>query len=173
MQNIDGLHIFPENVKLSSDSREVAVQIAGYIAKKFTKKEKKKYSCCKEQLTGKLSDDNEDHSYIRILSRGGLTIPPASLTDYVCTAFAILSISESTIKKSNLTVRKGAEVTLSHIIKNGPDFTCPKHVDAGKAFSNRVVSNIYFNNKRKILTAAVVKDNVTSFKKPQREKKGQ
>ena len=166
LRNIDALNISIDNMKLSTDSREVAVHISGYIAKKFIKK---KHACCKDHLTGKLSEDNEDHNYIRILSRGGLTIPSVSLTDYVCSAFSVLSLAESTIIKSSLRSRRAAEITLSYIFESYQEFTCTEHVAAGQRFTHRVVSNIYFNNKRKTSTAAVIKDNVTSFKKRQRE----
>ena len=36
--------------------------------------------------------------------------------------------------------------------------------------THRITANIYFNNKRKIMTDSVHKDNVVSFKKWQREK---
>ena len=36
--------------------------------------------------------------------------------------------------------------------------------------THSMIANIYFNNKRKIMTDIVHKDNVVSFKKRQREK---
>ena len=169
LRDIDDLEILSDSVKLLPDSREVAVHIAGYIAKKL--KEKKAYACCKAHLTGKMSDENEDHAYVRILSRGGLTIPSPSLTKYVCEAFAILDICEDTITRSELPAREGAERTLAHLIGTVPEFTCARHIQQGKRYCNRVVANVFFNNRRKIATAQVRKNTVTEFKKPKREKK--
>ena len=49
------------------------------------------------------------------------------------------------------------------------NFTCEIHkVDAQKVVISTVV-NVFFNNKRKISTASVRKDNVSFFKKQKRE----
>ena len=169
LSDIDKLRILPDSVKLSSDSREVAVHVAGYIAKKL--KEKEGYACCSAHLTGMISDDNEDHAYINILTRGGLTVPSQSLTEYVCIAFAILDICEATITQSKLKERDGAEASLAHVIGVMPEFTCTKHVQYGRRYCNKVISNVYLNNKRKIVTAQIRKQAVTAFKKSKREKK--
>ena len=75
---------------LSPDSREVAVHIAGYTAKRYLKKIKSS-SCCKMHITGSIDIENPDHEYLIILNRGGLTIPSPNLVNYVCDAFAVLS----------------------------------------------------------------------------------
>ena len=62
LSDIDKLGIECDDVKLSADTREVAAQIAGYIAKKL--KKKKSHACCREHLIGKMTDWNDDHSYI-------------------------------------------------------------------------------------------------------------
>lgn len=167
LQEVSTLNISVDNIILSQDTREVAVHIAGYIAKKFIERG---HACCKAHLTGTVSEDNEDHAYIRILSRGGLTIPSDSLTDYVCSAFSILDLTEVSIKNSELPARKAAEVVLTHIFDSYEDFTCNLHKAAGQSFAHRVISNVFFNNKRKILTSSMRKDSVVSFKKRQREK---
>ena len=49
------------------------------------------------------------------------------------------------------------------------NFTCENHkVDAQKVVISTVV-NVFFNNKRKISTASVRKDNVSFFKKQKGE----
>ena len=70
----------PEHRSLSGDSREVKVHIAGYIAKKLTKR---LWNCCKEHLSRNLVLGNSDFSYLQILSRGGLTIPSINLVNCV------------------------------------------------------------------------------------------
>ena len=78
----------PENVYLSEDSREVSCHIAGYIAKKL----KKRFgSCCTQFLiAGPITNKSPDYPYIKILSRGALTVISLHLANYVSTAFAIL-----------------------------------------------------------------------------------
>ena len=134
-------------------------------------KDKKAYKCCTAHLTGKISEENEDHDYIRILSRGGLTVPSPNLTEYVCLSFAVLDICENTISKSELPARQAAQNALARVIGSVPGFSCNKHVDYVKRYCNRVITNVFFNNARKIKTAEVRRDGVKAFKKSKREKK--
>ena len=53
---------------LSPDSREIAVHIAGYIAKKYLKKIKSS-SCCKIHITGSVDMANPDIEYLFIKKR--------------------------------------------------------------------------------------------------------
>ena len=55
----------PEHLSLSDDSSEVAVHIAGYIAKKLRKR---LGNCYKDHLSGKLDPENSDFFYFQILS---------------------------------------------------------------------------------------------------------
>ena len=67
------------NVALSEDSREVSCHIAGYIVKKL----KKRYgSCCNQFLIANLiTSESLEHPYIKVLSRGGLTVPSLNLAN--------------------------------------------------------------------------------------------
>ena len=49
------------------------------------------------------------------------------------------------------------------------NFTCENHKVDGQKFVISTIVNVFFNNKRKISTASVRKDNVASFKKQKRE----
>ena len=70
-------------VTVSEDSREVAIYVAGYVAKKL----KERFGdCCNGLLTGDKGTDNPDFSFVQILSRRSLTIPSTNLVNYVCTA---------------------------------------------------------------------------------------
>ena len=51
--DIDSLGISLNSLMLSSDSRDVAVHIAGYTAKKHLKKIKSSF-CCKMHITGSI-----------------------------------------------------------------------------------------------------------------------
>ena len=148
---------------ISPDSREVAIHIAGFTAKKYLKKIKSS-SCCKMHITGSIDMENPDHEYLIILNRGGLTIPSPNLVNYVCDAFAVLNATEIDLSnQSKVTLRNTTKEALSYIM--GCDFTCEYHkVDGQKVIVSTIV-NVFFNNKRKISTASARNDNVAFFKK--------
>ena len=57
-------------------------------------------------ITGSIGMENPDHEYLIIFNRGGLTIPSRSLGNYVCDAFAALTVTENVlINQSKLTSR--------------------------------------------------------------------
>ena len=70
--DIDSLGISLDTFMLSPDSREIAVHIAGYIAKKYLKKIKSS-SCCKIHITGSVDMANPDIEYLFI--KKGLPFP--------------------------------------------------------------------------------------------------
>ena len=113
--------------------------------------------------------ENPDHEYLIILNRGGLSIPSPNLMNYVYDVFAVLSATENVlISQSKLTSRNAAKEALSYIM-GCCNFTCENHkVDCQKVVISTTV-NVLFNNKRKISTASVRKDNAASFKKQKRE----
>ena len=166
--DMDSLRISLDTLMLSPNSREVAVHIADYTAKKYLKKIKSS-SCCKMHITGSIDMENPDHEYLIILNRGGLTIPSPNLVNYVCDAFAVLSVTENVlINQSKLTSRNAAKEALSHVM-GCCNFTCENHKVEGQKVVVSTFVNVFFNNKRKISTASRRKDNVGSFKKQKRE----
>ena len=68
---------------------------------------------------------------------------------------------------------KAAESVLMQFLYSFETFTCSVHEHSGKRLANQTVANIFFNNKRKIMTDSVVGDHVTTFKKRQRNKKSE
>ena len=101
--DIDSLGVSLDTLMLSPGSREVAVHIASYTAKKYLKKSKSS-SCCKMHITGSIDIENVDHEYLIILNRGGLTISSPNLVNYVCNAFTVSSATENVfINQSRLT----------------------------------------------------------------------
>ena len=157
-----------DNVALSEDSREVSCHIAGYIAKQ----QKKMYgSCCNHFLIASpIISESLEYPYIELLSRGGLTVPPLNLTNYVSTAFVILDFSYRAISKCGLPSRPAAETFLKHIFNSFQIFTCEAHESEGQKFTNCTIANIYLKNQRKISTDVLVADGVRSIKKRHREK---
>ena len=93
-KDIDSLGISLDTLMLSSDSREVAVHIAGYTAKKYLKKIKSSF-CCKMHITGSIDMENPDHKYLIILNQEGFTIPFPNFENYVCNIFAVLNATEN------------------------------------------------------------------------------
>ena len=162
-----------DRIQLDAETRKIAVHVAGHVAKRI--REQKKYQCCVEHVVGDMTLDNPDHDYIRILSRGGLTIPSVNFTEYVCSAFAILEYAENIISSSKLSARAAAKVILQHVlsINSGliPRVSCDDHSSALEMFTNRVLINVFCNNRQKFLTGSVVKDKVAGFKKSKRMKK--
>ena len=113
--------------------------------------------------------ENPDIEYLIILNRGGLTISSPNLVNYVCDAFAVLVASENVLmNQSKLTSRNAAKEALSYMM-GYCNFACENHkVDSQKVILGTIV-NVLFNNKRRISTESVRKDNVASFKKQKRE----
>ena len=76
--------------QLSDDSCQVSVTIAGYIARRLSKKIE--WSLC----TSKLVSENHNtlhNSYLKLLSRGGLTHPSQMLADFVSQAFSVSDLN--------------------------------------------------------------------------------
>ena len=61
--------------------------------------------------------------------------------------------------------RIAAEHALFHILNSFELFTSQGHKEKGQKFPNPVVTNIYFDNKRKVCTDSVMKGKVKTFKK--------
>ena len=61
--------------------------------------------------------------------------------------------------------RIAAEHVLFHILHLFELFTSQEHKEKGQKSANRVVINIYFDNKRKLSTDSFMKDKVKTFKK--------
>ena len=61
--------------------------------------------------------------------------------------------------------RIAAEHVLFHILNSFELFTSQEHKENEQKLANRAVTNIYFDNKRKLNTDSVMKDKVKTFKK--------
>ena len=154
--------------QLSDESREVALTIAGYIAKKLYKRSKCPH--CHRRLIAN-TDDVSHSDYLKILSRGGLTCPSTGLSEFVSQVFSALdSISPILQKHSNdISIRKAAEIVLDKLFDQIV-FMCDTHINLGKKWTLRTVVNIFYNNHQKISNDSVRKDQVKEFKSRQRKK---
>ena len=65
---------------------------------------------------------------------------------------------------------RAATEHLLNVVMFHEHFLCSAYWSKGQSMTHRIISNSYFNNKRKIMTDSVHKDNVESFKKRQKEK---
>ena len=153
--------------QLSEDSMEVAVTIAGYIAKKL----KKRFKClsCGQKMVS-TDQDVLNNEYLKILSRGGLICPSQSLSDFICHLFSILDIVSPILIKHctySLSIKSFAE-QIFKIYYCSVDFTSEKHQEWGIKYVSRIVINIFYNNLQKETTDSVRKDQVKEFKKRQR-----
>ena len=148
---------------MCSDSREVAIHVAGYISKKL----KKKSECnqCRGKLQGDISSD-----YLDTLSRGGLTKPTEILAEFVCNGFAVLDSTKDLLLTFPQCIRKASLFTLERFQVSNNDFMCESHLELGKNLANKMIVNIFFNNEQKIKNSNLRSDQVTAFKKRQRQK---
>ena len=98
------------------------------------------------------------------MSRGGLTLPLECLVTYVCDCFAFIEHAINVTTSSKMKERTTAEHLLNAVMFHKP-FLCSVHWSKGQSITHRIIANIYFNNKRKIMTDSVHKDNGVLFKK--------
>ena len=150
-----------ENVMLSDETREVAAHISGYIVKKLIKKFG---HCCKSYCINESETASTTHFYIDLLPRGGFTLPSEFLVTYVCDCFAFIDHAINVITSSKMKERAAAEHLLNVVMFHEP-FLSSVHWSKGQSMTHRIIGNIYFNNKRKIVNDSVHEDNVLSFKK--------
>ena len=72
--------------------------------------------CCIEYTVGEIKEDDADSAYLKIISRGGLTVPSYSLQNYVCEAFTLLDYFNEIISKSDIPARAACEYTLINML---------------------------------------------------------
>ena len=149
---------------LNDDAREVATILSDYVAKKLIKRS----SCdlCKQTLASQ-EVDLENDSYLKLLSRGGLFVPPIQLVDFVCGSFAILDFLEKEIILLGMPVAKVAAYILKRY-GSFPHFSCNMHHHWSFKFASKIVVNMFFNNQQKQSKDLVTKETAISFKKRQR-----
>ena len=112
---------------MSDSTEEVRIFISVYIAKKIKDHFE---DCCIEYAVGEIKEDDADSAYLRIISKGGLTVPaylriiskggltvPSySLSNHVCKAFALLDYFNEIINKSDILARTSFKYTLINML---------------------------------------------------------
>ena len=155
-----------ENVMLSEETRKVAAHISVYIAKKLVKR---LGHCCRNYSINESKTDSTIHVYIDLLSTGGLTLSSKCFVTSVCDCFAFIDHAINVITSMKMKKRADAEYFLN-VLMFHETFLYSVHWSTEKSTTHKIIANIYFNNKRKIMTNSIHKDNVVSFKKRQTEK---
>ena len=137
------------------------------MAKKLAKRSNCK--SCKSLLLANEMDLNERH-FLKLLSRGGLTVPSAKLADFTADCFAILHYTEDIVRNYQISQVRSAYIKI--LDRFGPklDFCCSAHINWGLKFAAKIVINTFFNNKETVASDAARKDAVVDFKKRQRTK---
>ena len=151
---------------MSDDTRGVGIYISGYIAKNI----KDRFEDCRiEYAVWEITVGDADSANLKIISRGGLTVPSYSLSNYVCKAFSQIDYFNEIINKSDIQARTACEYTLINMLDSYQSISCLNHERKIELFVNRVIPNIILNNKRKLSTEFVPVDTIKSFKKRQRK----
>ena len=106
-----------------------------------------------------------EDTYLKLVLRGGFTVPSRELSNFVSHAFAILDFFDKYISKyPSLGVRRAAIHLLTKYVGDD-NFSCDKHnLDITKRVF-KSITNVYYNNKRKISTDTVRKDDVKLSRK--------
>ena len=154
------------NSVLDSHSTEVAITLAGYVAKKLVCRTK--CNGCKVALSAQ-KVDLENNAYLSLLSRGKLFVPSKKLADFVCNSFAALDYA----KKNILSLKIPARIAATLLLENyGPAcyFTCSEHYFWGFKFASKIIIDIYFNNIQKLVKDNDKKNVLKVFKARQRRK---
>ena len=154
-------------LSLSPDTHEVAFTIAGYVAKKLRKRSKCK-QCCLYLINNEDDDDVPENHYLKLLSRGGLTVPSSPLAEFVLGAFAILDFTDKFIEKEKILGTRDAAEKILKLYAPKSIFTCPDHIEWSHKFGARIIVNLFYNNKQKLAADEVRKDAVVTFKTRQR-----
>lgn len=104
-------------IEISDNTREVALMIAGYIAKKFSKR--KVCAICKVKM---IADETiiKSDEYLRTLPRGGLICPSPPLKDFVFQSFGTLDYISQIIQNitKNVSFRKVTKEVLRDLRSN-------------------------------------------------------
>ena len=152
--------------QLTEESYQVAFTIAGYVAKQVCKKVKCQF--CKNKLIS-IAGNTHGSEYLDVLTRGGLTYPSQNLADFVAHGFSSLDIASDLITQyaSFVSTKRLSEETLNNISEQVL-FSCEEHESKVKKIAISIIVNTYYNNKQKIATDGVRKQQVSDFKARQR-----
>ena len=157
-EKLSNIHV--EISQLSEESYQVAFTIAGYVAKQILKK----INCnlCENKLIS-LAGNNHGSECLDISTHPVLIYLSQSLADFVAHAFSSLDIASDLISQyTSFTSTKILSEETLHNLVDQVYFSCEEHARVKKIVIN-IIINIFYNNKQKITTDSVRKQQVTDF----------
>ena len=142
-ETLDSMSVLiQEAINLTAETEEVIQVVSGYIAKQLTEKTK-----CRQCINSLCGSEVEKNSYFEILSRVELKIP---FKDYVAFGFATLDLTDALLQQYCCNnIRTGAETVLNTYSINVL-FTYADHIVWGQKWENKIMTNIFYNNKPKL-----------------------
>ena len=106
-------------------------------------------------------DNGHDHGkYLRLLSRGRLTVPSLVLTDFILQSSSILHYISPTIHD----LEKKTKIS-ENTFQQSCHFLCVNQEESAVRFSVRTCINIFYNKEQKITNQSARKDQIKDFKK--------
>ena len=151
-----------ESVQLNDIYNEISDHLAWYTSYKLENQCK---GCCFDRcfdISGSSLRNNE------ILSQGGLKSPSRLLGDIVRRVFAILQTAIDGIHRSSIPAKRAELIVLWKFLPRNELFLKIHEQLHLKVMS--VITNVYFNNKRKRSTESVIENKVIPFKNMKRKK---
>ena len=161
--DITSENLIKETIALSGDTKEVGIYISDYIAKKIMDRFE---DCCIEYVVGEIKEDDAYSAYLKIISRGRLTVPSHSLSNLYAKHLHCSTTSMKLL--TNIPARTACEYTSVNMLDSYQSISCLNHERKIQLFVSRVISNIFLNNKKKLSTDFVSVDTMKSFKKRQK-----
>ena len=164
LRDVSEISVEVEESCLQKESREVAVSVAGYIARKIS--QRVKCDNCDPFLKCQSPEEKDELEvdYLDLLSRGGLIVPGKHLEEFVSHAFAILDLLDGDIisKYPLLPVKQAAGKILTQYLDGR--ISCQEHHDRVKRCVISHVTNVFYNNKTKRDADKPREDNIEKFK---------
>ena len=128
------------------------------------------FEVCATRFSG-CAADVATGSYFNILTQGGLTIASLELLQYASQCFAVLNYTDKSVLQQcpSLPSHAAEQFILCYHCANVL-FTCDYHTAWGGQIPQKIIVNIYFNNKQKITNNSIKKNAVVAFKQRQKTK---
>lgn len=142
---------------ISSDTKEVAYFVAGFIAKNL-----ESVMECIECSSFLLTDETEEEydEYFRCLDRGGLSIPTQQVAHFVFDSFAVLDSANQLISKHTSVSTRRAALYVLEVALGRSQISCNNHSNKCTEVAYKKIVNIFYNNKQKLANASHREDSV-------------
>ena len=161
----DSMSVLIQEATLTAETEKVVQIVSGYIVKQLKENTK-----CRQCINSLCGSEVEKNLYFKILLRGGLKIPSTVLKDYVAFGFATLDLTDALVQQYCCNnIPTGAKTVLNTYCTNVL-FTYADHIVWVQKWANKIMTNIFYNNKQKIENSKIRKDLESTFKKRKRLK---